>query len=205
MITNEGTLTGNNKIRRNGLFLQDPETLVWEKAEKNPETGTWEKTGLFFYHAAEIKADRCFRAQTVNQRIKAHTLVLCYPETVRHEETVPGERAYFMDVMELGKENAKRFPCPTDLLEFSPSFKAKLIEHKHLPKKAFEKQSLLDHIDREIPETTDDVVSEIADEGIDNYLNCCHPRRLVKIGERIICKDQTKNKKPAKKNHEAKK
>jgi len=209
MTTNESALTEieEKKARRIGSFLQNPETLVWEKAEKNPETKKWESLGLPFPRAAEIKSDRCFRAQAVKQNLKAHTLVLCFPATVKYEEFVPGERVYFIDVMEIEKENSKAFSCPIDLLEFSPIFKCELLEHHHyrLPKKSFEKQSLLEHVEREIPETTEDIIEEVESENIEKLLCFCHPRRLIKIGERIICKDRIKNKKPIKKNHDAKK
>lgn len=198
MESSECTL--EKKARRNGSFLQDPVTLRWEECKK--VNGNWVRTGSFIAHAAEILPDRSFRAPSLSEILKAHTLVMCYPESVRHEEFEAGVRTYFMDVVPLEDKNAKVVSCPTDLIDFSPMFKEELIARKHLPKKAFEKQSLTEHVERNVPETTDDVMEDISAASEDE--NLIHPknflsRKLIKIGERVKVETLPTKKKKEKK------
>lgn len=115
------------------------------------ESGLWEKDGQVFYHIAQIKPDKCLKSLLVRELFAPHTLVLFFPETGFKDEDDHGEKIYFISVIPV--QGIKEIEAiPLCMLDLSPDQRNELMKFWSVPKWAFEKMALTDHVEKDSPE-----------------------------------------------------
>ena len=137
-----------------------------ESSFRRTKSGAWEKNGQVFHHMAQIKPDKCLKSPLVRELFEPHTLVAFFPETAFGDKDDQGERIYFISVIPV--QGIKEIEAiPLCMLNLSPDQQNELMKFWNVPKWAFEKMTLTDHVEKTSSEDENPVTIIGAIEG--NY------------------------------------
>ena len=115
---------------------------------RKTKSGAWEKNGQVFHHMAQIRTDKCLKSPLVRELFEPHTLVAFFPETAFGDKDDQGQRIYFISVIPI-KGIAEVEAIPLCMLDLSPDQQSELKKYWNVPKWAFQKITLTQHVDVE--------------------------------------------------------
>ena len=119
-----------------------------ESSFRRSKNGAWQKNGQVFHHMAEIRPDKCLKSPLIRELFEPHTLVTFFPDKAFCDKDDQGERIYFISVIPINGVAVKE-AIPVCMLDLSSDQQEELMKFWNVPKWAFQKITLTQHVDIE--------------------------------------------------------